>query len=436
MLLIERGASANTRDINGDSPLIAAARSGDEQLVGKLLPKVTDVNGTNIHKMTALHEAARYGHTKVIGLLIGNGADVYARNCNQDTPIEFAVNGGHYDATTCLLDKGKSSPTRLLSGGRSLLDLATMTKQNSIAVYIVAKRESMIAELHNAARVGDMGKVRELMIVYHLEDYVRGGRTAKLIATDKGHKKLADNIIIYGAFIRFWRQVLKGDMTAVKTILEEYPSLLVFEVNDKKKPAEYVWEYGGEVVGRSVAIGMVSSGAAITPVISRNIEALVTGANARMQLVGGEWRRNIYSTMPDARQATVVSSVVSYLTESMDSLRGSDGYLSSVRSGQLQQWLVGVHKVSDSIYQHHVCQKKPEDSYDKQLVAIEKQYALRSLMVEMQERVGSAKNREPIPHELFFQELVSVLPVGHPVAPKLLHSRIATQSAGPSVAAR
>lgn len=58
---IRRGANVNYINANGETPLIAAAHSGDSGAVNILLAKGADVNHRNFNGDTALHTAAFFG---------------------------------------------------------------------------------------------------------------------------------------------------------------------------------------------------------------------------------------------------------------------------------------------------------------------------------------------------------------------------------------
>lgn len=81
----------NTCDDRGFRPLHWAARFGHTRILKILLDHGADVDGREIHEMTALHIAASTGHTDAVALLLDHEADINARDNNGDTALDFAA---------------------------------------------------------------------------------------------------------------------------------------------------------------------------------------------------------------------------------------------------------------------------------------------------------------------------------------------------------
>ena len=60
--------------------LIAASREGDANVVGTLLAKGADVNGTTDGGWSALMVASQEGHMQIAELLVNKGADIDVTN--------------------------------------------------------------------------------------------------------------------------------------------------------------------------------------------------------------------------------------------------------------------------------------------------------------------------------------------------------------------
>ncbi|KAH7308422.1 hypothetical protein B0I35DRAFT_380188, partial [Stachybotrys elegans] len=79
-LLLSNGASTNSRNKNGSTPLSLASQNGHEAVVKTLLEGGADVNASDEDGWTSLMIASRNGHRAVVEALIANGADVNASN--------------------------------------------------------------------------------------------------------------------------------------------------------------------------------------------------------------------------------------------------------------------------------------------------------------------------------------------------------------------
>ncbi|NOY71622.1 MAG: hypothetical protein GXP14_04485 [Gammaproteobacteria bacterium] len=118
-VLLAAGAEANLHDIEGLSPLMAAARNGNERLTYTLLkynadPNLTqqaDVQGRKgkafaTTGMTTLIYAARGGHNKIVKLLIEAGSNVNAISRNGETALKEASINGYPDIVDLLTVAG------------------------------------------------------------------------------------------------------------------------------------------------------------------------------------------------------------------------------------------------------------------------------------------------------------------------------------------
>lgn len=152
--IVERGATPDTADQEGNSLLMLAARNGHVTVVTYLVSRKASVNARNRYGDTALMAAALKGHVEVAKMLVGNGAEVnspgwaplhYAafenraemvkyllergadKNAvapNEFTPLMLAVRNGHEDAARALLYGDPDVNYKTRSSGDSALKLA------------------------------------------------------------------------------------------------------------------------------------------------------------------------------------------------------------------------------------------------------------------------------------------------------------------------
>ncbi|MCX7591219.1 MAG: ankyrin repeat domain-containing protein [Kiritimatiellae bacterium] len=92
--------------LNGNTPLMIAAASGDYAATYRLLARGAQVNARNRFGSTALMGAAAGGYTDIVELLLRAGADVNARSKEGATALMFAARNGHLDAVKLLLRYG------------------------------------------------------------------------------------------------------------------------------------------------------------------------------------------------------------------------------------------------------------------------------------------------------------------------------------------
>ena len=108
--LKDHGANANSRGLNGDSPLhlaIISDRTADGRVIRMLLEMGANVNAPNDYGDTPLHRAAYHGLTEKVRLLLRNKSDVSARAQRGETPLLYAVRPeGHPETVAALLEGG------------------------------------------------------------------------------------------------------------------------------------------------------------------------------------------------------------------------------------------------------------------------------------------------------------------------------------------
>jgi len=96
----------NTRDHNGNTPLMWAASQGNEQLVEALLDQGALVNMQNFVGETALYIAAARGFDRICALLIEHGGDARYSTIDGATPVHIAASSGHLEVLKTLISKG------------------------------------------------------------------------------------------------------------------------------------------------------------------------------------------------------------------------------------------------------------------------------------------------------------------------------------------
>lgn len=87
--VLQRGADPDSRDVEQMTPLMQAVRVESESIVEILLQKGADVDAP-VHKWTPLHRAVELAHVPIMRLLISRGADIEARSPKDYSPSSSA----------------------------------------------------------------------------------------------------------------------------------------------------------------------------------------------------------------------------------------------------------------------------------------------------------------------------------------------------------
>lgn len=105
--LLARGADINTKNEDGQTPLLSAVANQEERsdAVKFLLNKGADANAKDKNGQTALMLAARNGHSDSVVALLEKGADVGAKDANGKTAMDHAR---YYDNIKKLLKNAKA----------------------------------------------------------------------------------------------------------------------------------------------------------------------------------------------------------------------------------------------------------------------------------------------------------------------------------------
>jgi len=177
-LLLESGADVNTRDTNGDTPLIAAAFMGFNETIKLLLEKGAEVNAKNNLGSTALMEAATMNKPEAVEILLKSGADTKATNIAGLTALDAALRENHTEMAQLLRTGVLKRPA-----------------QPQPTPYV-----ALDDGLHQAVKEGNLSKVRSLLAGgANVNARNKDGRTALILATMQGQADIVQALLNGGA---------------------------------------------------------------------------------------------------------------------------------------------------------------------------------------------------------------------------------------------
>ncbi len=167
--LLDRGAKADGRDVEGRTPLHWAARDTGSKSIASLLERGANPNATDHRKQTPLHLAAVAGNAPAAAELIRHGSQVAAMDEHKTTPLHLAAANEKPDGIRLLLSNRASVSARDDFGYTPLHEAARKGGDDGAVLLIAAGADVKAIDrhgttpLHLACRHGRRGIARILM---------------------------------------------------------------------------------------------------------------------------------------------------------------------------------------------------------------------------------------------------------------------------------
>jgi len=201
MLLVQRGADINARDMKGMSAFHSAAASGQEQLVECLLTAGADINAVDHCGKTPIYLAVEHGYSKVIKILAQHGANVGLRDLDGRSALHWAADNQQGEAMIQVLaacgadvdiaDNVNNSSPLHLAAARGFVNSCLCLLQ--CGANIRAKDVHKRTAIHIAAHCCREGVLRALIAApgASCKDLDSLGRTALHLACEAGNLPIA-----------------------------------------------------------------------------------------------------------------------------------------------------------------------------------------------------------------------------------------------------
>lgn len=132
--LINRGADVNLENEAGMTPLISAVRFDRIGNIKILLSKGADINYKNKYGNNAVMFAAADSNSETLELLINSRGDVNSRNSMKQTPLMAAVTACNIEKVEILLKRGADVNNRDIDGKTAVMIAREKGYQDIIAV--------------------------------------------------------------------------------------------------------------------------------------------------------------------------------------------------------------------------------------------------------------------------------------------------------------
>lgn len=101
-LLINRGASVDSKNKYGKTPLYLASARGHKKIVAFLIKHGAYVDSQDQEGYTSLHGASSWGHTEIVEFLLKKNASVHCQNKSGETPLYHALLQGRQEIVDLL----------------------------------------------------------------------------------------------------------------------------------------------------------------------------------------------------------------------------------------------------------------------------------------------------------------------------------------------
>jgi ankyrin repeat protein len=134
-LMLRYGALPDEASFEGQTPLLAAAATGDTDIVKQLIAAGANVNHADRNGLTPLMRAAHSGHADVAAMLLNNGAKPDSHT-GQLSALVFAAEGGHDAVVRLLIERGARTDRVDAYGSTALIGASAAGNASTVKLLI------------------------------------------------------------------------------------------------------------------------------------------------------------------------------------------------------------------------------------------------------------------------------------------------------------
>ncbi|CAN9384256.1 unnamed protein product [Alternaria alternata] len=244
-----------------ETPILAATRSGNLDLVQLLLAMGADVNVAN-SLGSPLYIASARGHKEMAAVLLGNGANVNAQGGSFESALQVASRNGNKDIVALLLEKGAGVNVSDPGYGNALQAAFERGHRDVVELLLdkgfeVDAQGGTFRDLFLAALLNGHKEVVELLLDRGFEINTQVGRhnTGLEAACEHGHKPSVELLLDRGAKIgnALEKASIRGYKEIVALLLERATDLEVgnaietASLNGRKEIVELLLDKGADV---------------------------------------------------------------------------------------------------------------------------------------------------------------------------------------------
>jgi len=201
LLLLQNGANAGSRGIEGQTPLHIASDRGYIDIVKSLIDNHgADPNAENDGQETPLHLASKSGQDEVANILLTGGADANHQDRDGWSPLHVASQKGHDHIIQLLLNLGRVPNVNLEDVNHNTpLHIASCHGEAAVVRTLLDRSANVEARdrqggtpLHDASQSGHLEVVR-LLLDRGADSRARNrkGETPFEVASRKAHSEVA-----------------------------------------------------------------------------------------------------------------------------------------------------------------------------------------------------------------------------------------------------
>jgi len=199
---LDQNANIETKNINGDTPLILAAYHGHITCVKYLLHHGANIEAHDNYDNTALLCAARKNHADIVKLLLTSDAYIDAHNLAGETALILAAHNGSFESANVLLSNGAQTEAKNQNGETALISAAYHGHDDMVDLLLCsgadidARDNDGNTPLMCAASAGDL-EIVNLLLDYGANATAKNndGANAAALAIRKNYFEIATVIV-------------------------------------------------------------------------------------------------------------------------------------------------------------------------------------------------------------------------------------------------